>query len=274
MAYRYIYLSDILDIYLLAREVDGPMIVCFAAHKGGTGKTVSSVNVAACLARTGKRTLLIDMDPQAHASMALGVTISYEDPGTADLLGERPPALTKIVQPTSLPRLSVAPSSLRLASVADALFATFRREDRLAKSLARDGASYEWIVIDCPPALGVLTANALTATDVAIIPCHMGAWAVDGLQDLLDLLSLLKGERFDAWAILQTLVDSRKRVTQEIFQEMLAPYADHVLETKIFASEALNQSQMAKQDVFTFDPRSRGALNYEALCRELLARYS
>jgi chromosome partitioning protein len=88
------------------------------------------------------------------------------------------------------------------------------------------------------------------------------------------LLSLLKGERFDAWAILQTLVDTRKRVTQEIFQEMLAPYADHVLETKIFASEALNQSQMAKQDVFTFDPRSRGALNYEALCRELLARYS
>jgi chromosome partitioning protein len=262
-----------LNIYLLAGEGEGAMIVCFAAHKGGTGKTTSSVNLAACLARTRKRTLLIDMDPQAHASMALGMTIGYEDPSTADLLSERPPALAKIVQPTALPSLSVVPSSLRLASVADALSATFRREDRLTKILAREAGSYTWVVIDCPPALGVLTANALTATDVAIIPCHMGAWSVDGLQDLLDLLLLLKGEHFDAWVILQTLVDTRKRVTQEIFQELLAPYATHILGTKIFVSEALNQSQMAKQDVFTFDPRSRGAHNYEALCRELLARY-
>ena len=107
------------------------MIVSFAAHKGGTGKTTSSVNLAAGFARAGKRTLLIDMDPQAHASMALGITSGYEDPGTADLLADRPLALAKIVQPTALPHLSVVPSSLRLARAADELVATFRREDRL-----------------------------------------------------------------------------------------------------------------------------------------------
>ena len=113
-AYLKRYRCDMLNIYLLAGEGEGAMIVCFAAHKGGTGKTTSSVNLAACLARTGKRTLLIDMDPQAHASMALGMTIGYEDPSTADLLSERPPALAKIVQPTAVPRLSVVPRACRV----------------------------------------------------------------------------------------------------------------------------------------------------------------
>jgi chromosome partitioning protein len=249
------------------------MIVCFAAHKGGTAKTTSSINLAAGLARTGRQTLLVDMDPQGHSSIGFDVDLGYDEPTIADVLSDHSVALSKIAQPTTIDGLMLAPSNLRLASVAESLYAKFKREERLSKSLARTRGSYEWVVIDCPPALGVLTANAVDASDIIIIPCQMGARALDGLEDLLELVHLLKGESFEHWWILLTMYDNRKAVTREIFEEMLSPYKDKVLKTKIFASEALNQSQMARQDIFTFDARSRGALNYQELTRELLKRY-
>jgi chromosome partitioning protein len=249
------------------------MILCFAAHKGGVGKTTSSINLGAGLARSGKQTLLVDLDPQGHSSIGVGIDLSYEDANIADVLGERTVSVSKIVQPTPVPRLSVAPSTLRLASVAESLYAKVKREERLSRELGRSVSLYEWIVIDCPPALGVLTANALNASDAIIIPCQMGARALDGLEDLLDLLHLLKGEDFDQWHILLTMYDPRKTVTLEIFEEMLQPYAAKVLATKIYTSEALNQSQMARQDIFSFDPRGRGSQNYDQLTRELLERY-
>jgi chromosome partitioning protein len=248
------------------------MIVSFATHKGGTGKTTSSINLAAGLARAGTSTLLIDMDPQGHSSIGLGIELSYDDPSIADVLADRAVPLAKIVQPTALPHLSVAPSTLRLAAMAESLAAKFKREERLANGLARCAQSYEWIVIDCPPALGVLTANAIDAADLIIIPCQMGARALDGLEDLLDLVHLLKGNSFEEWCILLTMLDTRKTVTWDMFWQLLQPYEAKLLNTRIVASEVLNQAQMTRQDVFAFDPRSRGALNYEALTRELLAR--
>jgi chromosome partitioning protein len=249
------------------------MIVSFATHKGGTGKTTSSINLAAGLARTGASTLLIDMDPQGHSSIGLGIELSYDDPSIADVLADRPVPLAKVVHPTVVPHLSVVPSTLRLASLAESLAAKFKREERLANGLARSASTYEWIVIDCPPALGVLTANAIDASDLIIIPCQMAARALDGLEDLLDLVHLLKGEAFKEWCILLTMLDTRKTVTWDMFWQLLQPYEAKLLSTRIVASEVLNQAQMTRQDVFAFDPRSRGALNYEALTRELLARY-
>jgi chromosome partitioning protein len=248
------------------------MIVSFATHKGGTGKTTSSINLAAGLARAGVSTLLIDMDPQGHSSIGLGVELSYDDPSIADVLADRPVTLAKVVHPTVVPHLSVAPSTLRLASLAESLAAKFKREERLANGLARSASTYEWIVIDCPPALGVLTANAIDASDLIIIPCQMAARALDGLEDLLDLVHLLKGEAFKEWCILLTMLDTRKTVTWDMFWQLIQPYEAKLLSTRIVASEVLNQAQMTRQDVFAFDPRSRGALNYEALTRELLAR--
>jgi chromosome partitioning protein len=247
------------------------MILCFAAHKGGVGKTTSSINLAAGMARSGKPTLLVDLDPQGHSSIGVGLDLSYDDASIADALGDRMMSLAKIVQPTPVPHLSVAPSTLRLAAMAESLYAKVKREERLSRALRQSASVYEWIVIDCPPALGVLTANALNAADVIIIPCQMGARALDGLEDLLDLLHLLKGEDFDRWHILLTMYDPRKTVTLEIFAEMLKPYAANVLATKIHSSEALNQAQMARQDIYAFDPRSRGALHYTQLTRELLS---
>jgi chromosome partitioning protein len=248
------------------------MIVCFAAHKGGTAKTTSSINVAAALARAGKATLLVDMDPQGHSSIGLGVEPAYDESTIADVLADATP-LPKITRQTAVEGLTLAPSNLRLAAVAESLYAKVKREERLSKALARSRSVYEWIVIDCPPALGVLTANAVEASDIIIIPCQMGARALDGLEDLLDIVHVLKDNAFDDWWILLTMFDPRKSVTRDVFEEMLKPYASKVLATRIFANEALNQSQMARQDIFSFDARSRGALNYQELARELLARY-
>jgi len=249
------------------------MIICFSTHKGGTGKTTSSINLAACLARAGRKTLLVDMDPQGHSSLGLGVELTYDEANVADVLSDRAVPFKEILRETAVSNLSVAPSNLRLASVAETLYAKFKREERLDKSLKVVKRSYEWVVIDCPPALGVLTANAVSASDVILIPCQMGARALDGLGDLLDLVHLLKNEDFKEWWILLTMIDPRKTVTQEIFQELLKPYQVKVLRTKIFTSEALNQAQIARQDIFTFDPRSRGAQNYEELTKELLKLY-
>lgn len=249
------------------------MISCFSTHKGGTGKTTSSINLAAGLARAGKKTLLVDLDPQGHSSLGLGVELAYDEPNMADVLSERALPLKDILRETAISNLTIAPSNLRLASVAESLYAKFKREERLERSLRSLKRSYDWMVIDCPPALGVLTANALTAADTIIIPCQMGARALDGLGDLLDLVHLLKNEDFAHWRILLTMVDPRKTVTQEIFAELLKPYQAQVLQTQIFVSEPLNQAQMARQDIFTFDPRSRGAQNYEELTKELLKFY-
>ena len=245
------------------------MIVCFAAHKGGVGKTTSSINLAAGLARSGSATLLVDMDPQGHSSIGLGVELGYDEPNVADVLGDRSFALTKVVHPTQVQNLTIVPSNLRLATVAETLYVKFKREERLSKSLARAKDAYDWIIIDCPPALGVLTANAVSASDRIIVPVQMGARSLDGLADLLDLVHLLKGEGFADWHILLTSYDARKTITLDIFSEHLKPYAAHVLATRIHVSEALNQAQMAMQDIYAFDPRSRGALNYQALTQEL-----
>lgn len=250
------------------------MIICFSTHKGGTGKTTSSISLAASLARAGKKTLLIDLDPQGHSSLGLGVELAYEEPNTADVLSDRALSLKDILRETTVPNLTIVPSNLRLASVAESLYAKFKREERLERSLKPLKKSYEWVVIDCPPALGVLTANALTAADAIIIPCQMGARALDGLGDLLDLVHLLKKDDFEEWRILLTMIDPRKTVTQEIFAELLKPYQTKVLKTQIFTSEALNQAQMARQDIFAFDARSRGAQNYEELTKELLKLYT
>src|SRR5712691_3487589 len=247
-------------------------ILSFSTHKGGTGKTTSSINLAAKLGRDGYRTLLIDMDPQGHATLGVGLDLAYDEPNMADVLTDRGLPLGKVVRPTSIPNLTIAPSNIRLASVAESLYAKMRREERLQKNLTAIQESYEWVVIDCPPALGILTANALEASDIILIPCQTGARALDGLGDLLDVVRVLKEEDFTDWWIVLTMFDPRKKVTQEIFETLLTPYRDKVLHTPIFATEALNQAQMARQDIFTFDPKGRGTRDYEALAHELLQR--
>jgi chromosome partitioning protein len=138
------------------------------------------------LARTGKRTLLIDLDPQGHSTLGMGLELDDDDLNVADTLSKRALPLAEVIRSTATPGLDIAPSTLRLAAVAESLSTMLKREERLARALDRT-TTYAWTVIDCPPALGVLTANAVAASDLVIVPCPIGARALDGLEDLLEL---------------------------------------------------------------------------------------
>jgi chromosome partitioning protein len=245
--------------------------IAIALHKGGVGKTVTAMAVAAGLARAGKRTLLVDLDPQGHCSLGLGVDVGPEDPTLRDFFAADPPRpLREILRPTHLPTLFVAPSNIRLARVAQALYARTRREEILRRGLEPLKDDFDYVVLDCPPSLGALVETAIAAADFIVIPSLMEARAADALQDLLDLVGLIKGEGFDAWRILPTRLDNRKTATNEAVMEALEPWRAKMFHTRIPQSEALNQAQMARTDIFTFDPKSKGALAYEELVREIL----
>lgn len=245
--------------------------IAIATHKGGTGKTVTAMSLGASIARAGKKTLLVDLDPQGHCSLGLGVEIENSDLTLKDFFSE-PLAfpLRRIIRTTHLDNLFIAPSTIRLAPVGQSLYMRTKREEVLRRGIAPIQKDYDFILIDCPPTLGVLAESGIEAANLIIIPCQMEARAADGLVDLLDLISALKGEDFEEYRILITKIDTRKTVTNEVIMTQLAQWKDKFFETMIPLSEPLNQAQMERTDIFSFDPKGKGALAYEALAKELL----
>jgi chromosome partitioning protein len=245
--------------------------IAVATHKGGTGKTVTAMALGAGLARAGQRTLLVDLDPQGHCSLGLGIELDDKDLTLRDFFSE-PTAfpLKRLLRPTPVAGLSIAPSTIRLAPVGQALYMRTKREDILKKGLRTIEDDFDYNLIDCPPTLGVLTECGIAAADLIVIPCKMEARAADGLVDLLDVIYALKGENFTAYRILITQLDSRKSVSNEAVMAQLAAWKDKFFQTVIPQNEALNQAQMARTDIFSFDGKGRGAVAYEALTQEIL----
>ncbi len=244
--------------------------ISIATHKGGTGKTVTSMALAAALARADKTCLLVDLDPQGHSTLGLGVEIGENEPTLRELFTEPPVPVARLIHKTHIPGLDVLPSDIRLARVAQALYMRPKREDILRRGLAPIQSQYAFIIVDCPPSLSALTETGIAAADLIIIPCQMEARAADGLVDLLEVVSIIKGESFDAWRILLTKVDIRKSTTNQAVMEALKPWQEKILKTLIPQSEPLNQAQIERTDIFTFDPKSKGAAAYEALTQELI----
>ena len=244
--------------------------ITIATHKGGTGKTVTAMALGSGLARAGEKTLIVDLDPQAHSTIGLGVELANGDLTLRDVFSEPLMPITKIIRDTHLKLLRLAPSHIRLERVAHSLYARPKREELLRRALreARDG--YDFIVIDCPPSLGVLTETGIAAADLVLIPSQMEARAADGIVDLLELIAILKGDAWSEWRILLTKVDSRKSVTNEAVMAALSRWKEKILKTAIPQSEPLNQAQIARTDIFTFEPESKGALAYQALTEEML----
>jgi len=245
-------------------------IIAIATHKGGTGKTVTSMAVACSLARGGKRTLLIDLDPQGHSTIGLGVQVAPDDPTLRDVLSDSQIAIERAAKETHIPLLHVVPSDIRLERVTHHMYTRPKREELLKRALGPVWEDYDFVVLDCPPSLGPLTEAAIGAADVVIVPSQMEARAADGLVDVLELISLIKGETFDRWRILLTRLDPRKSVTNQAVMAGLANWQDRLLQTTIPQSEPLNQAQIQRTDIFTFDPKSPGAQAYDALTKELL----
>lgn len=245
-------------------------VLSIATHKGGTGKTVTAMALGAALARAGQRTLLVDLDPQGHCTLGLGVELNENDPTLRDFFAEPAQPLRRILRPTQVSHLHILPSNIRLARVAQALYMRPKREELLRRGLAPLLGQYDFVVVDCPPSLGVLTEAGIAAADLIIIPCQMEARAADGLVDLLEVITIIKGDAFEDWRILLTKFDGRKTVTNEAVLAALSQWESKLFKTSIPQSEPLNQAQIERTDIFSFDARSKGALAYEAFTKEIL----
>lgn len=253
--------------YLNFNSMIHTIAVC--THKGGTGKTVTALTLAAGFASAGRRVLLVDLDPQAHSTLGIGV--DAVEPTLRDFFERHPAVLLSDVirHAPSRDNLDVAPSDLRLAWTAEGLAGRPKKEDLLRRGLKQVASNYDIVVIDTPPSLGVMTQNAVTAADFILIPAVTEARAANAIADLLELVHVLKGDAFEAFRIVLTRLDSRKSKTNAAVLAALRPWENHLLRSVIPQSEPLNQAQMARQDVFRFDPTSMGAHAYQELIKEL-----
>jgi chromosome partitioning protein len=249
-------------------------IIAVLNQKGGVGKTTSAVHLAAGLARAGQETLLIDLDPQAHATVGLGLDPDALDgPTLADALLAEPPRLPPVLLPTYLPHLTIAPATLRLARADTLLHAQHFREQRLQQAL--EGLNgFRYVLIDCQPTLGLLPVNAMVAAEHFLIPIQPSGYALRGLGDLLQTLHSLKRPP-DPWdyRILLTMVLPQATVTQAMVTRALEPLRDQLLQTVIRRCERLNRAQTedCPKDIVTYAPHSHAALDYQHLTEEILS---
>ena len=244
------------------------MLITITNTKGGVGKTTTAVNLAAGFAERNRRTLLVDLDPQAHATRCFLKETPERDVG--DLIMDRPSQALRSVSPTQDPNIDLVPASERLTETAELLSSRIRREERLYRALEPLRYEYQEVVLDCPPVLGILTYNALVAADILLIPVQPGVGAVTGLDSLLAAAQELRDEDSVPYRILITMFDSRTSRTNAIFEELLEEHRRRLLKSIVFKSESLNQANIAAKPIFQFRPSSRGALEYDALCDEVL----
>lgn len=246
-------------------------IISVINQKGGTGKTTTAVNLSSGLALQHRRALLIDLDPQAHSTLALGFNPDSYKAAIHDVLLKQKNALDIILQ-TKVENLSLIPSHIRLDRAEQQLTPEMFRESRLHKAIK--GLNHDFIIIDCRPTLGTLTINALYASNFILVPCEMSRYSLDGFSDLMETIDHVKNheerDKEQYIRILLTKYDSRKSITNDWILEQLKPFKPLLFQTRIRQNEALNQAHIAQEPIFTFKSTSSGAQDYEALTKELL----
>ena len=251
------------------------MIVAITNQKGGVGKTTTAINLAAGLSMKGLRTLLIDLDPQANSSMSF-VDVHGLERTVYDALVEREVGLADVILPTGkTPNLSLAPASIALAKVEAKLVGELDGIYRLKDALAPIQEQYEYIVIDTPPTLGLITVNALVASTHVLIPIQSSYFALEGTDDLLETIDKVKARANPQLQILGaviTLYDRRTLLARDILGEIRKVFGDKIFKTTISKSVRLEESPAYRESIFTFAPRSSGAYEYYKLSEEVLSR--
>lgn len=251
-------------------------IITVANQKGGVGKTTSTVNIAAAIAQAGREVLVIDLDPQGNASTALGAEHREGTPSIYEVLtGER--SLNDVLQPCpELPKLWTAPATIDLAGAEIELVAQVAREYRLQRAIEAGLAqrSFDYVILDCPPSLGLLTLNGLVAAKEVLLPIQCEYYALEGLSQLLRTIDMVRthlNPPLTVGAILLTMYDGRTRLASQVASEVRTHFGEQVLDTVIPRSVRVSEAPSYSQTVLTYEPTSPGAIAYQEAAEQLMA---
>lgn len=247
-------------------------IIAIANQKGGVGKTTTSVNLSACLAYLGKKVLLVDIDPQGNASSGVGVNKGEVDQCIYDVLIDDVPVKDIIVE-TKVENLHIVPATISLAGAEIELVSTISREVRLKRSLEEVSPYYDYVIIDCPPSLGLLTINSLTASDAIIIPVQCEFYALEGLSQLLSTIRLVQkhlNKNLAIDGVLLTMFDARTNLGIQVIEEVKKYFQDKVYKTIIPRNVRLSEAPSHGEPIIIYDPKSRGAEVYLELAKEVI----
>ena len=250
-------------------------VVAIANQKGGVGKSTTAINLGAGLAFQGERVLIIDLDPQGNTSSGLGVDQSTIDTSTYDVLVDGI-AIVDVLEPTSVHGLHVVPATIELAGAEIELVSMFSRELRLKQALPEAVEEYDFILIDCPPSLGLLTINGLAAADEVLIPIQCEYYALEGVSQLTRNIDLVKGSlnpKLVVEGVVLTMFDGRTTLAADVVEQVRSHFAETAYKTVIPRTVRLSEAPSYGEPIEAYDDMSRGAIAYRELSREFRRRH-
>ncbi len=248
-------------------------ILAIANQKGGVGKTTTSVNLGACLAYVGKKVLLVDIDPQGNATSGVGIDKSDVEQCIYDILVDDVEA-NVVIKETKVENLFTIPATIQLAGAEIELVPTISREVRLKRALEEVKDQYDYVIIDCPPSLGLLTLNSFTAADAVLIPVQCEYYALEGLSQLLNTIRLVQkhlNQSLKIEGVLLTMLDARTNLGLQVIEEVKKYFQDKVYRTIIPRNVRLSEAPSHGEPIIIYDPKSKGAEVYLDLAKEVIA---